>query len=322
MRMLDGARIQFALISALELRFFEHLGKGPATAAGLAERAELSERGAQALLDAFVAIDLVKLEGGLYRNAPVADMMLVPNKPMYVGDEQAAILRQAVKWHAGMRDAVRSGKPVVAIDDPEVLTFWTHLTPMIARMNKPIAAQAVRELGLAEGAPSLLDVGGGMAVYSLAILGANPRARAAQADWPHINAAAKKLVEQAGFGDRFETLDGDFRKTSLGDARFDVAVLSNIMHQESPDSNTALLARLFRAVRPGGHLVVAEFAVDDGRAGPPMPLLFNLNMLNMTENGKSYERREVAALVTGAGFTSPRFAPAGPVATLVFAARP
>jgi hypothetical protein len=53
-----------------------------------------------------------------------------------------------------------------------------------------------------------------------------------------------------------------------------------------------------------------------------MPLLFNLNMLNMTENGKSYERRELAELVTAAGFSAPRFTPAGPVATLIFAARP
>jgi ubiquinone/menaquinone biosynthesis C-methylase UbiE len=284
-------------------------------------RARLSERGTQALLDTFVALDIVKLEDGRYRNAKVAEMMLVPESPMYVGDEHAAMLRQTAKWHAGMAGAVKTGKPVVAIDDPEVLSCWTHLTPMIARLNKPIAAQAVRELGLADGAPSLLDVGGGMAVYSLAILGANPRARAAQADWPHINATARELVEKQGNGARFETIDGDFRKTELGEARFDVAVLSNIMHQESPESNAAILARLHRAVRPGGHLVVAEFVVDDGRTGPPMSLMFNLNMLNMTENGKSYERHEIAQLVTQAGFSAPRLVPAGPVATLIFAAR-
>ena len=74
----------------------------------------------------------------------------------------APMLRQQVQWLSRLGDAVRTGKAVVAIDDPSVLAFWTHLTPMIARMNAPVAAQAVRELGLAEGAPSLLDVGGGM----------------------------------------------------------------------------------------------------------------------------------------------------------------
>ncbi|HEX8791459.1 MAG TPA: methyltransferase [Polyangiaceae bacterium] len=321
-RLLDGARLQFALVTGIELHLFEHLAKGPATAAELATRAGVSERGAQALLDTFLAVGLVELEAGRYRNGTGADAMLVPGKPFYIGDEHGPMLRQQVQWLARLGDAVRTGKPVVAIDDPSVLEFWTHLTPMIGRMNRPIAAQAVQELGLAEGAPSLLDVGGGMAVYSLAVLEANPRARATQADWPHINASARAVVEKAGHGARFETLDGDFRRTDLGQGRFDVAVLSNIMHQESPASNRELLGRLHRAVRPGGHLVVAEFVVEDGRVGPAMPLLFNLNMLALADGGKSYERRELTALVTEAGFAAPRFVPAGPVATLVIAARP
>jgi len=320
-RLLDGARVQFALVTALELHLFEHLAKGPATAGELAARAGVSERGAQALLDTFLALDVVKLEAGRYRNGPGADMVLVPGKPGYVGEEQAPMLRQQVQWLSRMTDAVRTGKPVVAIDDPSVLSFWTHLTPMIARMNAPIAAQAVRELGLDQGEPALLDVGGGMAVYSLAVLAANPRARATQADWPHINASARALVEKQGNGARFETIDGDFRRTDLGQGRFDVAVLSNIMHQESPASNRELLGRLHRALKPGAHLVVAEFVVDDGRTGPPMPLMFNLNMLPLSDEGKSYERRELTALVTEAGFAAPRLVPAGPVSTLVIAAR-
>jgi SAM-dependent methyltransferase len=321
MRLLDGARVQFALVTALEAHFFEHLAKGPATAAELAARASLSERGVQALLDAFVALDIVKLEKGHYRNSPAADLMLVPRGPMYVGEEHAPMLRLQVQWLSRLGDAVRTGKPVVAIDDPSVLSFWTHLTPMIARMNRPIAEQAMRELGLGEGAPALLDVGGGMAVYSLAVLAANPRARATQADWPHINAAARGAVEKAGFGDRFAAIDGDIRESDLGEGRFDVAVLSNIMHQESPASNRALLGRIHRALRPAGKLVVAEFVVDDGRTGPPMALLFNLNMLPLGEQGKSYERRELTALVTEAGFGAPQFVPAGPVATLIYATK-
>jgi len=321
MRLLDGARVQFALVTALELHLFEQLAKGPATAGELAARAGASERGVQALLDTFLAIDVVKLEAGRYRNGPGADLMLVPGKPNYVGEEHAPMLRHQAQWWAHLTDSVRTGKPAVAIDDPSVLSFWTHLTPMIARMNAPIAAQAVRELGLADGAPALLDVGGGMAVYSLAVLEANPRARATQADWPHINASARALVEKQGNGARFETIDGDFRRSDLGQGRFDVAVLSNIMHQESPASNRELLGRLHRALKPGGHLVVADFVVEDGRTGPPMPLMFNLMMLTLGDGGKSYERRELTALVTEAGFAAPRFVPAGPVATLVIAAR-
>src|SRR6185437_14060945 len=99
-RLLDGARMHFALIAALEARFFEHLAKGPATAAELAARAGVSERGAQALLDAFLPLGLVDLEAGRYRNGVAADLMLVPGKPTYVGDEHGPMLRQQVQWYA------------------------------------------------------------------------------------------------------------------------------------------------------------------------------------------------------------------------------
>ena len=64
---------------------------------------------------------------------------------------------------------------------------------------------------------------------------------------------ARALVEKQGHGARFETIDGDFRRTDLGQGRFDVAVLSNIMHQESPASNRELLGALHRAVRAALH---------------------------------------------------------------------
>jgi|SRR5579883_3041998 len=320
-RLLDGARLNFALAAALELHLFEHLAAAPATAAELAARAGVSERGAQALLDAFVALALVQVAEGRYRLGSGAAEVLTPRGAFYVGDEHGRLLRAALRWTSRLTETVRGGHPGVAIDDPALLEFWTLLTPMIARYGRPVAAAAIEKLGLRDGSPSLLDVGGGMALYSLALLTANPRARATQADWPHINRQARAAVEQAGVADRFDTLDGDFRQIDFGEGRYDVTVASNIVHQESPDSNRSLFARLHRALKPGGRLLVSEFVVDDGRAGPPPSLLFNLNMLGMTEAGKSYERRELTALITAAGFAPPSFTPVGPASTLVIANR-
>ena len=322
MRILDGIRPSFALGLALELHLFEHIAalhETGATTSALAQRAGISERGAQALLDAFVALELVTVKGDRYANTELAMQMLVPGSAYYVGEEHGAMQRAQLVWFQHIGKSVRSGQPAVAIDDPAVLDFWTHLTPMIQRMNRPIAALAMRELQLDQGAPALLDVGGGMAVYSQAILAHNPRAQATQADWPHINRGARAIIEKSGFQDRFTTLDGDMRELDFGDARFDVAVLSNIVHQESPASNRALLQKLHRALKPGGQLIIAEFVVEDGRTGPAWPLLFNLTMLPLSEGGKSYERHELAEMVQESGFAAPRFVPAGPTSTLIFA---
>lgn len=320
MMLLDGARLNAALVAALELRIFEHLSRGPATVDELAKHTAISSRGAQVIADALVALRIVECAGGAYKNTPVGDAFFVPGRPGYVGDEQVGMYYAQLPTWSRLTELVRSGEPAHENDSPEMLKFWELLTPVIARRGRPIAEEAMAKLGFSGGESHLLDVGGGAsALYALALLRANPRARATQLDWPHINRAAMETVRAAGHAERFSLLDGDFHKVDCGSARFDVAVLSNIMHQESPDSNRALLEKLRAALKPGGRLVVSEFVVDDGRTGPPSSLLFNLAMLAHSRGGKSYTRGELRALIEAARFTTPTFTPVGPFSTLIVA---
>jgi SAM-dependent methyltransferase len=320
LHLLSGLRTNAALIAVLELRICGHLATGPCSAKELASRAGIAERGAQALLDVLVGLELCILEAGVYRNGPVADAYLVPQKPTYVGDEEVGQFRAMYASWAKLTDAVRTGEPAHDNDAPEMLAFWTVLTPSIARRQRPLAEEAVRLLELTTGEVSLLDVGGGAALYSLALLRQNAKARATQLDWPHINRIAAEEVKKAGVSDRFATIDGDFRTTHPG-GPYDVAVLSNIVHQESLATTKELMGRLRRALRPGGRLLVSEFLVDDGRTGPPHSLLFNLTMLLNTRDGRSYERSSLARVFRESGFEDPSFHTVGPVSTLAFAKR-
>jgi SAM-dependent methyltransferase len=320
MQVLSGARVNAALITAMEMRICGHLAEGACSAGDLAKRAGISERGALALLDLLVALGACGVEGGVYRNSPLGDAYLVPGKPTYIGDEEAVMFRAMSPSWARFSDVVRTGKPAHEVDSPKMLDFWTALTPAIGRRQRPLAEEAIRSMGLTEGEPSLLDVGGGAAVYSLAVLRLNPRARATQLDWPHVNKIALDEIAKAGLTDRFTTIDGDFRTTPPG-GPYDIAVLSNIVHQEPEDSARDLMKRLGAALRPGGRLLVSDFVVDDGRTGPAFPLTFNMNMLLSTSGGRSYERRDIARLYREAGFAEPTFERVGPVSTLAVAAR-
>jgi SAM-dependent methyltransferase len=320
MMILSGARMQAALVACLELRLCGHLAEGGCTAEELAKRAGASARGTQALLDAMVAIEVCAVTDGVYRNAPLGDAFLVPGRPGYLGEEEGPMFRAGAAVWAQLTELARSGQPAHENDSPAMLAFWTALTPAIGRRGRPVAEEAVRLLGLTEGSPSLLDVGGGAALYSLAILRLNERARATQLDWPHVNAIAKAEIDAAGLAARFHTIDGDFRTTPPG-GPYDVAVLSNIAHQESEASAVDLMRRLRGALRPGGRLLVSEFLVDDGRAGPPASLLFNLNMLANTSGGRAYEKSHLARLMGDAGFGEPAFQRVGPMATLAHAVR-
>ncbi|XP_006916186.1 acetylserotonin O-methyltransferase [Pteropus alecto] len=93
---------------------------------------------------------------------------------------------------------------------------------------------------------------------------------------------------------------GDFFKDPLPEA--DLYVLARILHDWSPEKCAQLLARVHRACRPGGGLLVIESLLDADGRGPLTTQLFSLNMLVQTE-GRERTPAQYRALLAAAGFT-------------------
>lgn len=306
--------------TAASYSVFTHLEAGEDTAARLAKRADISERGAQALLDGLLGLGLVQLSDGSYRNSADASAYLIEGRPGYLGGIAKVLLTRAADWSA-LPEVVRTGAPVMedTHDTPDS-TFFEQLVPAIAPTSAAGATIAAETLRLADaGEVSILDVGGGSGIYSAIWLGINRVARATQLDWPGVNRVARDLVDQRGFGDRFSTIDGDLHITDFGTAKYDIAVYSHIAHQESPEANVAVLTRLRAALRPGGTLVISELIVDDDRSGPAFPLIFASTMLLQSKHGTTWRKSDYAQWLTEAGFTEVTFQPTPGPSTLIFA---
>lgn len=306
--------------AASSLGVFAHLEAGEDNAARLAKRADISSRGAQALLDGLLGLGLIELRNGSYRNTPEASTYLIDDRPGYLGGFAKVLLTRAADWSA-LPDVVRSGTPVITdTHDTSDSTFFEELVPAIAPTSAPAAASAAQTLRLTEvGEVSILDVGGGSGVYSAIWLGINPSARSTQIDWPGVNAIARNYVARHGVADRFTTIDGDLHTTDFGTAAYDFAIYSHIAHQESPADNITTLTRLRRALKPGGTLVVSELIVDDDRSSPPFPLIFAAAMLLQSKHGTTWRRSDYQQWLNEAGFTDIAFDPAPMPSTLIFA---
>lgn len=320
MGLINGYWATGILGAAASHSLFTHLEAGADTASQLADRAGISERGAQTLLSGLVSLGIVELRDGRYRNTAEASAFLVEDQPASLSD--FAKLKLA---HMGdlktLPDVVRAGGPVTnatveVADNPH----WENVVQAIAAQSVPVAATAADLLNLAEaGEISILDVGGGSGIYSATWLERNPAARATQLDWEPINAIAARLLAERGVGDRFTRIDGDFHTTDFGTAAYDIAVYSHIAHQEGPEDNIALFTKLRDALKPGGTLVINDYIVDDDRSGPPFPLLFASEMLLKSKQGETWRRTDYHTWLTKAGFDDVTFHPTQSPATLVFA---
>ncbi|SCL32318.1 Ubiquinone/menaquinone biosynthesis C-methylase UbiE [Micromonospora pallida] len=299
---------------------FTHLEGGAENADQLAARAGISVRGAQTLLDGLVSLGLVELHEDAYRNTAEAATFLVEGKQTCLSSFARLKLTHMGSMVA-LPDVVRAGGPVTdatveVADNPH----WQEVVPAIAAQSVPVARIAADVLGLAAaGEISILDVGGGSGIYSAIWLGLNPAARSTQLDWGPVNAIARRLLAERGVADRFTCVDGDFHRTDFGTAAHDVVVYSHIAHQEGPEDNISVFARIRAALKPGGTLVVCDYLVDDDRSGPPFPLLFAAEMLLKSRQGGTWRRSDYHAWLTKAGFENISFQPTPSPATLVFA---
>src|SRR5579884_3714248 len=229
LRLATGAWAASILGAAATHSVFTHLAAGATTAKEVAERAGISERGAQCVLDGLVGLGLIEVAEGTYRNTAEAAEFLVEGKPGYLG-AFAKLQSDDMARHAALAQAVATGAPVTTQtnevpDNP----FWESLVPAIAPLSVPSALTAAERLGLANAGPiSILDVGGGSGIYSAIWLGMNPHARSTQIDWPSVNRIATKFVAEYGVSDRFRTIDGDFHTIDFGEAAYDIGVYSHM----------------------------------------------------------------------------------------------
>lgn len=320
MQLATGAWAAGILSTGVIHSVFTHLEAGANTNEAVAKAAELSARGAQALLDGLVGLGLIQLTDGTYQNSAEAAAFLVEGRPAYLGGYVKFNFADMARW-SGLPEAVTTGVPL-ATDTADVADnpFWEQLVPAIAVLSVPSALTAAESLGVANAGPiSILDVGGGSGIYSAIWLGMNSQARSTQIDWKSVNQIAIAAVSEHGVGDRFSTFDGDFHAVDFGTAEHDIGVYSHMAHQETPDDNVAIFRKFRTALKPGGTLVINDFVVNDDRSAPPFPLIFHSMMLLQTLHGATWRERDYRAWLNEAGFTEVTFQPTPSPATLVFA---
>ncbi|NRQ30982.1 methyltransferase domain-containing protein [Nonomuraea sp. NN258] len=304
--MLDliGAMAFRAAGTAQRLGLFEVVAAGPMSAAALAGKLGVPEQPLTVLLDALTGFGYLERTGEQYAAGPAASPWLDRN----AGGGFAPAL---AVWHdligelwTGLEHAVRTGRP------REPYYPWLERRPgtlrdfqtMLAGLAWMLAPAVVKAAPPVRG--SLLDIGGGHAIYSLAFCRAAADLTATVVDLPGALEQGRAHVADAGLADRVRLVPGDLADPIEG--RHDAVLLFNVVHGLDPSANADLFERVFAALRPGGVVLVLEPFADPpaGTGGHDAAFLggFSLN-LAATQGGRLYAFDEVAGWASAAGLT-------------------
>jgi len=112
---------------------------------------------------------------------------------------------------------------------------------------------------------------------------------------------ARKRLAEVGLLDRVKIAPGDYTVDELPPGH-DLALLSAVIHSNSRETNRQLYEKVFRALGPGGTVLIRDFVLDETRTSPPDGAVFAVNMLVATRAGNCYTFGEIREDLESAGF--------------------
>ena len=297
-----------ALAAAYELDLFARLsGTDGRTIDELAEMLGVGQRPVELLVTACASIGLLERRDGRYVNSALADEFLVPGKAYQFGGWVQMLDRRLYPAWSRLTEAVRTNRPTSWNPDEQAHLFDSEDPKLLAlfwEAMHSLSTLTARELGAhvdLSASTALLDVGGGSGAYDLELSRRYPSLRATVFDLPPVCEIASKKIVAAGYEDRVAVTPGDFLADPELPAGHDVALLSMIMHDWTPEQDLAILRKCFAALPPGGRIVISELLVNDEKTGPPAAALMSLNMLVETV-GRNYTAAEYEQWLHATGF--------------------
>lgn len=287
---------------------FDALARGPARVEALRRRLRLSRRGISGLVEVLVAEGLVARSRGAISRAPGARLPR-PSPQAYANPWLPVALRTERPVHADRSAAWERGRDLPDAADS---------TARMDALSAGVARELARRWPLTKAA-RLLDVAGGSGVLSSAVARAHPKLRVTLADLPAVCRAASRFVEARGLSRRFDFAPLDMFRDDWP-AGHDALLFGNVFHDWEDARCRALARRAFRALPPGGSVVLHEMLLEEG-GGPLSVALFSLTMFAATR-GRQRTGRQLGALLAGAGFRAVEVVPAGGYFSLVLARKP
>jgi SAM-dependent methyltransferase len=292
-----------AIQTALKLEIFDMLERAPLDEAALATAISANRRATGLIANAMVALGLLDKRGGRYSLNDATRRYLLRSSGEYLGG--LILFDEAIfeTW-THLEQTVRTGAPARATDmfqsrPAETERFIRAMDSLTRARGDP--AYVAGRLDLSK-VSMVADIGGGPGTYTVALLRRWPHLRAAIYDLPATLEVARNILaecEPTALA-RIDLVRVDYLYDEIP-GPCGALFMSNIIHSEDETDNAQLVRKCFRALEPGGMLIIKDHIMNADLTEPRAGAIFALYLL-MATRGRDYSFDEVSRWLRDAGF--------------------
>jgi 2-hydroxy-4-(methylsulfanyl)butanoate S-methyltransferase len=318
-RIAYGFMASKVLFAALHFDLFSRLTPTPKTLADLSEETGIDVRPLLTLLTACVSLGLLTRDREYYGNAPAADSYLVRDAPNYFGDYYRFQIDRQIYPRLEHLEAALKGERLPSLyalmENPEEAEHFSR-----AQHSGSLGPAVVlaKRLDLSD-CRKLLDVAGGSGAFSVTLCHRHPQLSATILDFPNAVEVARRFVDEARLAGRIDFIPGNALETPWPEGQ-DAVLMSYLLSAIAEEGISACIQQAFRALKPGGRLILHDFMVRDDRSGPLSAALWFIPNL-LTPGTISLTPGWLSDLVRDSGFTDVDVDDLIPTITKVLVAR-
>ena len=288
------------LLTAIELKIFSVLNAHMLNSNEVSQKINSDERATDRIMNALCAMGLLKKVHGKFYNSDLSSKYLVEGKPDFMGN----LYHTNNLWNnwSNLTDSVKMGTSVISNKNKSDKDDWVEAFIGAMHYRGVSQGKILAMMIDVSNIKTMLDVGGGSAAFAMEIVKKNPSINAVVLDLPHVIPLTKRYVNEAGLTDKFTFIEGDYLTTDFKD-KYDLILLSAIVHINNYDQNKMLIKKCSDALNKNGMIVINDFVMNDDRTNPFQGALFALNMLVGTANGDTFTEKEIRDWFESAGLS-------------------
>jgi ubiquinone/menaquinone biosynthesis C-methylase UbiE len=293
-----------AVLEATRLNVFEAAKDSPVTLEEIAAKCELNTRALHSLLHVLVSAGYFKYRRGKYELTRLS-------KKWCLKDGQSSVYNQQIfnltcwRWMDYMGEFLKTGK---GLQYHETLTEeeWKWYQLGMEDVSRDTAKAAPKNIPLPSNPTSMLDIGGSHGLYSVELCKKYPTLSSTILDLPQAVEKARPILARYGMGDRVQYWTGDALKEDLEENKYDLVLVSSLMHHFTFEQNNDLAKRVSKALKPGGTFVIQEFTRPE--EGDQMDMIGTISDLffNLSSTSGTWSLKELKAFQSGAGLQQPK----------------
>ena len=296
-----------ALFAALHIDLFTLLSIGPRSVSEICEATNVPKNRITTLMTALVSIGLVSYDGEdkIFSNSPGAEAFLVQGAKHGFGDYlRNQVDKQMYPFLNQLNEVIDGSLDSDAVDSYQSWMSNVNEAQVYSKAQHAGSlgpGKTLSRLVDLSAATSLLDVGGGSGAISIRLLQAYPNLTSTIIDFPNVAEIGSEYIAEAGLSERIRYLKGNALET-MWPTKQDAILMSYLCSGIPGVEVPRVINYAFDCLAPGGTIVIHDFMVEDGRDGPPLAALWQLQHMAFTPEALSLTPGWLGVELKRAGF--------------------